>query len=155
MKKKSLIYTVGYEGITAETLVTHLKKSGVEVLIDVRAVPLSRKPGLSKNRLAAHLAAAGIEYIGLKGLGTPPEGRAAARKGRTEEMRRIFAEHLKTDHAIADMADAIDIASGRRSCLLCFEHRPGTCHRAIVADIMAQKTGMAIEHLDPVPLLLP
>ena len=152
MKRQKPIYTIGYEGVTAEALVAHLKKSGVEVLLDVRAVPLSGKPGLSKNRLAAHLAAAGIEYIGLKGLGTPAEGRAAARKGRTAEMRRIFAGHLETDHALADMAEAVEIAQKRAACLLCFEHAPGTCHRAMVAEIMSEKTGMAIEHLDPVAL---
>ena len=85
------IFTIGYEGATQPELVAALKEAGVEQLIDVRAVPLSRKPGFSKNVLAAGLREAGIDYVHLKALGTPPEGREAARKGRFEEMERIYA----------------------------------------------------------------
>lgn len=147
---KKRIYTIGYEGVTVEGLVRKLSDAGVEVLIDVRAVPLSRKPGFSKNRLAERLAVSGIEYVGLKGLGTPAEGRAAARKGRTGEMRQIFGAHLETPAAEEDMRRAIDIAKKRPACLLCFEHLPQTCHRLMVAEIMAAQSGFDIQNLDPV-----
>lgn len=148
MKQKTL-YTIGYEDATVDALVNRLESAGVAVLIDVRAVPLSRKPGFSKNRLAERLAASGIDYVGLKGLGTPAAGRDAARRGRINEMRAIFRRHLETPEAQADMRRGIDIVQKSASCLLCFEHAPGVCHRMIVADVMADETGMKITHLDP------
>lgn len=149
MAKTPTLFTIGYEGVTADALVATLKAAGVEVLIDVRAVPLSRKAGLSKNKLAAKLAEKEIKYIGLKNLGTPSEGRDAARKGKTAEMRRIFEAHLETQAAKDEMEDAIKIASANPSCLLCFEHEPKCCHRLIVAERMAERTGQEIEHLNP------
>ena len=68
---------IGYEGATQPEIITALKAAGVALLADVRAVPLSRRPGFSKNILANGLREAGIDYLGLKALGTPPEGREA------------------------------------------------------------------------------
>lgn len=145
---KRPIYTIGYEGSTVDALTKTLLANGVKTLIDVRAVPISRKPGFSKNKLAARLAQDGISYIGLKGLGTPAEGRAAARKGKKSELERIFGEHLHTPDAVRDLAEANKIAQGSESCLLCFEHSPDCCHRLIVAEAMAQSTHQKIIHLD-------
>lgn len=148
MKQKKL-FTIGYEDATVEALVNRLSASGIAVLIDVRAVPLSRKPGLSKNRLAERLAQSGIEYLGLKGLGTPAAGRDAARRGRIAEMRAIFTRHMATAEAQEDLKRAIGTATNKPSCLLCFEHAPSQCHRMIVADMMAEEAGLKIEHLNP------
>ncbi|MDF3025356.1 MAG: hypothetical protein K0R10_2717 [Alphaproteobacteria bacterium] len=150
MAKKKILYTIGYEGVTVDALMRRLASAGVKTLIDVRAVPLSRKPGFSKNRLAAHLAEYGIVYAGLKGLGTPAAGRDAARKGRIAEMRRIFEGHMDTELAQADLEKAMQIAGEAPACLLCFEHQANCCHRLIVAEIMAEKSGMDIRNLDPV-----
>lgn len=150
VKRNSIIYTIGYEGVTAEVLVNTLSKTGIEVLVDVRAVPLSRKPGLSKNKLAARLAEKRIFYRGLKGLGTPAEGRAAARKGRTAEMRNIFFMHLATEEAKTDLAELLEIAKNKRTCLLCFEHSAETCHRLMVAERLAELADFKVQHLNPV-----
>jgi uncharacterized protein (DUF488 family) len=75
------IFTIGYEGVTQAQLIEALRAAGVEVLADVRALPLSRRPGFSKNILASGLREAGIDYVGFKALGTPPAGREAARRG--------------------------------------------------------------------------
>lgn len=149
MKKIPAIYTIGYEGVTVDALVLTLKNAGVRVLLDVRAVPLSRKPGFSKNKLAAKLAEHHIRYVGLKGLGTPAEGRAAARKGNTGEMRRIFSEQLDSEAGKRDLEDAIKIAQAEKTCLLCFEHEPTCCHRLMVAERISEITGQGIENLDP------
>lgn len=146
MKQKK-IYTSGYEGISVDTLVSWLQKEKIKVLLDVRAVPLSRKAGFSKNVLAATLEEAGIDYVGLRGLGTPPDGRLAARRKDKEGLRKIYTAHLKTPEAVHDMATAIRIAGEKRSCLLCFERDPTTCHRLLVAERMAKKTGQKIVHL--------
>jgi uncharacterized protein (DUF488 family) len=123
------LFTIGYEGATQAELIAALRSAGVERIIDVRAVPLSRKPGFSKNVLAAGLKEAGIDYVHLKALGTPPAGREAARKGRMEEMKRIFAAQLETPEAGVDAARMIDLAGEKPSALLCFERDPAGCHR--------------------------
>jgi uncharacterized protein (DUF488 family) len=123
------IFTIGYEGATQGELIGALQRAGVERVIDVRAVPLSRKPGFSKNILAAGLKEVGIDYVHLKALGTPPEGREAARKGRIEEMERIYAEQLETPEAAAQAAQMTALAQEKPSALLCFERDPTRCHR--------------------------
>ena len=123
------IFTIGYEGSTQAELIAALQTAGVARVIDVRAVPLSRKPGFSKNVLAAGLKEAGIDYVHLRALGSPPAGREAARKGRVDEMRRIFAEQLETAEAGAQAAQMIALAEEKPSALLCFERDPAHCHR--------------------------
>jgi len=123
------IFTIGYEGATQDEFVAALQKAGVERVIDVRAVPLSRKPGFSKNTLAAGLRDAGIDYIHLKALGTPAEGREAARKGCFAEMERIYAAQLDTPEAGVQAAQMVALAEEKRSALLCFERDPAHCHR--------------------------
>ncbi len=128
------IFTIGYEGATQPELIAALKAAGVERVIDVRAVPLSRKPGFSKNVLAAGLAEAGIEYVLLKALGTPPEGREAARKGRLEEMARVYAAQLETPEAGIQAAQMRELAGEKPSALLCFERDPAHCHRTLLRE---------------------
>jgi uncharacterized protein (DUF488 family) len=123
------IFTIGYEGATQAEFVAALQVAGVARVIDVRAVPLSRKPGFSKNVLAAGLKEAGIDYVHLRALGTPPAGREAARKGRIAEMELIYAEQLETPEAGADAARMIALAEEAPSALLCFERDPAQCHR--------------------------
>lgn len=145
------LYTIGYEGVTADAFVATLARSGVKALLDIRAVPLSRKPGFSKNKLAERLALANIAYVPLKGLGTPAEGRAAARRGHAGELRRIYSAYLDTDAtAAADMARALDVVTKEPCCLMCFEHAPDCCHRLIVAERIEAATRQLVRHLDPV-----
>lgn len=123
------LFTIGYEGVTQSELIAALRQAGVERVIDVRAVPLSRKPGFSKNVLAAGLKEAGIDYVHLRALGTPPAGRDAARKKRWEAFNRIYAEQLETPEAGAEAAQMIALAEKKPSALLCFERDPAQCHR--------------------------
>src|SRR5688500_5314286 len=123
------IFTIGYEGVTQAELIAALKAAGVERVIDVRAVPLSRKPGFSKNVLAAGLRDAGIDYVHLKALGTPAEGREAARKGQWEVFARVYAAQLDTPEAAAEAVRMTALAEERPSALLCFERDPANCHR--------------------------
>lgn len=147
MKTAYPLFTIGYEGTTVNALIDILKAHDVRTLIDVRAVPLSRKPGFSKNKLAGHLAEASIGYISLRGLGTPAAGRAAARKKQKAELDRIFSAHLQTHEAVRDLHEAQKIVQSGRSCLLCFEHSPSCCHRLLVAEALAANTQQKIIHL--------
>jgi uncharacterized protein (DUF488 family) len=131
------IFTIGYEGATQPELIAALQAAGVRRLIDVRAVPLSRKPGFSKNILANGLAEAGIDYVHLKALGTPPAGREAARKGRHEELKRIYAAQLDLPEAIVAAEQMRELAAETPSALLCFERDPAGCHRSLLLASVA------------------
>jgi uncharacterized protein (DUF488 family) len=141
------LFTAGYEGIKLAELVTNLQSNGVNLLIDVRDVPISRKPGFSKTALARGLNEAGIRYQHLKGLGDPKPGRVAARESRFSDFRRIFAAHLMTTAAQQALAEAIASASKSVACLLCFEQDHTNCHRSIVADSMVRNGKFNLVHL--------
>lgn len=126
------IFTIGYEGVTQAEFLSALKDAGVERVIDVRAVPNSRRPGFSKTPLRNALAEKGIDYVHLRALGTPADGRAAARAGRTQDLERIYAGQLELPEAIAEAAQMIGLALERPSALLCYERDPGGCHRTLL-----------------------
>jgi uncharacterized protein (DUF488 family) len=141
------LLTIGYEGCTIQDVLGVLTEAKVGLLIDVRAMPRSRKPGFSKRQLAAGLDEKGIPYVHLVGLGTPKAGRDAVRAGHPEIMETIFREHMTSDRAQADLAQAKALAGERRVCLLCFEQDPACCHRHIVAEMIAQDSGQPVVHL--------
>src|SRR4051794_672661 len=126
------IFTIGYEAATMDEFLAALKNAGVERVIDVRALPLSRRPGFSKTPLRGALSEAGLEYVHLRALGTPAAGRDAARKGRHEELKRIYDGQLELPEAIAQSAQMLDLAAEKPSALLCFERDPGGCHRTLL-----------------------
>ena len=141
------ICTIGYEGGTVAGFIRALKDAGVELVLDIRAAPVSRKKGFSKNQLAAHLADAGIGYRHLRGLGTPKRGREAARSGDVESFERIFLEHMEEPEALLDLGEAIALAKAQPVCLLCLEQDPEHCHRLIVGNRMVGETGQKLRHL--------
>ena len=139
------IFTIGYEGTTVGEFIAALQAAGVERLIDVRAVPNSRRPGFSKTPLRNALAEAGIDYVHLRALGTPADGRAAARAGRHSDLKRIYAEQLELPEAIAQGAQMLDLAGERPSALLCYERDPAGCHRTLLLETVAPDAD--VEHL--------
>jgi uncharacterized protein (DUF488 family) len=142
--------TIGYEDTTVPRFLETLREAGVELLVDVRAVAGSRRPGFAKTKLSANVGEIGIGYLHLRGLGTPAEGRAAARAGRHDEMHAIFLRHLSTAESQAELHALADLVrSGKRVCLLCLEADPAHCHRSLVADALAELVPVKIEHLRP------
>src|SRR3974390_2433389 len=99
MAKARKFFTIGYEQTPAKAVLDELEQAGVKLLVDVRAVASSRRPGFSKSQLAAGLDERGIAYLHLRGLGTPKEGRLAARAGEYDVLQKIYAKHLKTAQA--------------------------------------------------------
>lgn len=130
----SVVYNIGYEATDIRRFVDTLRSVGIECLVDVRAVPHSRKKGFSKNSLAIALEAAGIRYLHLVHLGDPKEGRDAARAGDYESFRRIYSEHLQRDASQIALGELWQLAQQQVCCMLCFERDPKTCHRSIVAE---------------------
>jgi uncharacterized protein (DUF488 family) len=149
MKK---LFTIGYEGCKPSDLFAKLQANGVGLLIDVRDVPISRKPGFSKTSLSQGLMDAGVGYLHLKSLGDPKPGRIAAREGRFSDFRRIFTAHMMTTAAQQALAEAVAAASKSVACLLCFEQDHTNCHRCIVADSMARSGKFNLVHLSAAPL---
>lgn len=146
----SPVFTIGYQESTAEAVQETLRAAGVGLLVDVRAVAASRRPGFSKRQLAAGVATVGIAYRHLRALGTPPDGRLAARSGRYAEMRRIFEAHLATDAARRELDELAELVrSGAPLCLLCFERHADHCHRKIVGERLAERLGVAVFDLLP------
>lgn len=143
------IATIGYEGSTLPALLDALKAAGVEVLVDVRAVPLSRKPGFSKQALRTGVESIGLDYLHLRDLGNPKEGREAAKVGGMPAFASIYEAHLASAPAQTALAELAALAQERRVCLLCFEADPLTCHRLLVARALVAKAGGTIEHLHP------
>jgi uncharacterized protein (DUF488 family) len=130
------VWTIGYEGATMAEFIAALRGAGVEVVADVRAIAASRRPGFSKTALAANLADAGIGYVHYRALGTPADGRAAARAGDHAALERIYAGQLELPEAIAQGAALADLARGTRVALLCFERSPACCHRTLLREAM-------------------
>lgn len=126
------LFTIGYEGATMDEFLAALRDAGVERVIDVRALPLSRRPGFSKTPLTNALAEAGIEYVHLRALGTPAEGRAAARAGQHSRLETIYAAQLELPEAIVAAEEMKALAGERPSALLCYERDPGGCHRTLL-----------------------
>jgi uncharacterized protein (DUF488 family) len=144
------LFTIGYQESTPDAVLGTLAATGARLVVDVRAVAASRRPGFSKRQLAAGLAEAGIGYLHLRGLGTPPDGRAAARAGRHDEMRRIYGAHLATEAAQGEMAElARLVAEGSPLCLLCFERRAEHCHRRVLSERLERRLGVEVVDLVP------
>ena len=131
-----ILFTIGYEQATQAAVVSALRDAGVEVLADIRYLPLSRRPGFSKSSLKAAVEEAGIAYRHFKQLGTPADGRAAARRGDHAELSRIYAGQLELPEALAQMAQLRDIAEAKRVALLCYERDAAECHRSLLLDAL-------------------
>jgi uncharacterized protein (DUF488 family) len=142
------IATIGYEGATVQSFLAALRADHVALVVDVRALASSRRPGFAKTRLSANLDEAGIDYVHMRRLGTPADGRAAARAGRHDEMRRIFLEHLATEPAQEELEALAELVrAGRRIALLCFEADPSHCHRSLVANALGELLPLRVTHL--------
>ncbi|HVF93189.1 MAG TPA: DUF488 domain-containing protein [Sphingomonas sp.] len=138
------IYTIGYEATTMAEFLAALAGAGVTRVIDVRALPLSRRPGFSKSSLAASLNEAGIDYVHLKALGTPKRGRDAAKKGDVATLEAVYAEQLELPEAQAQAAIMLGLAAEKPSALLCFERDPCHCHRTL----LLKAVGKGVEVVD-------
>ncbi len=141
------LFTIGYEKARLPDVVATLAASGVATLIDVRDRPISRRPGFSKHQLAAAVEAAGIRYLSLRALGTPPEGREAGRKREWQRFWGIVELKLASAEAELALQQAAASAQEGASCLLCYEADWHVCHRRRIAEILAARHGFTLHHL--------
>ena len=148
MARGKKLFTIGYEQTPAQSVLDELEEAGVKLLVDVRAVASSRRPGFSKSQLAAGLDERGISYVHLRGLGTPKDGRLAARAGDYETLQKIYAKHLKTPQAKEELDElsALVKKSGP-VCILCYERDHRHCHRRWIAEIIEERDAVHVDNL--------
>ena len=144
------LFTIGYEQAKPAAVLGELKRARVELVVDTRAVAASRRPGFSKRALAAALDEAGIGYVHLQKLGTPAQGRQAARAGDLDALWRIYDKHIRT----APAQEALDeltalIKSGKRIALLCYCRDPKACHRSRIVAQVKKRRRLKVEDLIP------
>ncbi|HET9717770.1 MAG TPA: DUF488 domain-containing protein [Pseudolabrys sp.] len=150
--KSALLFTIGYEKAKPAAVLDELRRANIDLVVDTRAVAVSRRKGFSKRALANSLKGTAIDYVHLQKLGTPAEGRVAARSGDTDGLWRIYDRHIKTAEAKAALHELLKlIRSGRRIALLCYCRDPKACHRSrIVANV---KKMLEVRVTDLVPPL--
>ena len=145
------LFTIGYEQVKPAAVLRELKSVKVDLLVDTRAVAASRRPGFSKRQLAAALDKAGVDYLHLQKLGTPAEGRQAARAGDTDALWRIYDKHAKIPEAQEELGELVSlIRSGKRVALLCYCRDPKRCHRSRIVANIKKRTRVKVNDLIPV-----
>ncbi len=141
------LWTIGYEKAAWPDVLAALRMAGVARVIDVRQLPLSRRAGFSKRQLAASLPEAGIDYVHLRALGTPAEGREANKRRQWDRFWQIVDASLATLDAGLALQQAAAMARDQPSCLLCYEADPCICHRLRVGEMLAAEHGFNVHHL--------
>ena len=136
------LWTIGYERLPPDALVAELEAAGVERVLDVRFRPQSRRPGMSKTKLGARLAAHGIAYEHRRALGTPPDIRPLYRSGAVRRAADAFRAHVQETAGEELDALAAELAAGDapRTALLCLEAEPAHCHRRVLAELLNERT---------------
>jgi uncharacterized protein (DUF488 family) len=133
------LWTIGYERLLPPQLVAELEAAGVQRVIDVRHRPQSRRPGMSKSRLAELLGAHGIAYEHRKALGTPPDLRHDFHAGRLAQARAGYRAHVEANSPDALVELAGELPHGPRTALLCLEAEPAGCHRRVLSELLRER----------------
>lgn len=146
MKRPRYLYTAGYEAMTSEAFIGRLAAEAIRTLVDVRALPLSRKPGFSKTALSKLLADRGIGYLHMPSLGCPKSVRDRYKLDRDwTQYTASFMEHLAGQQAA--IAELAKIGSTTTAALMCFEADPAQCHRTFVARAVSQAGAPPVAHI--------
>lgn len=126
---------IGYQGRSPDELMDALRAAGVEVLIDVRELPWSRRADFSKKALAERLAREGIRYVHVRSAGNP---RAIRKSGASSaEILARFRAHLADHPEVIEEIEAA--AGGAPAALLCYEAEVAACHRSVLLDALAAR----------------
>jgi uncharacterized protein (DUF488 family) len=140
------LFTFGYEGLNIDAFIARLEAAHVKTIVDVRALPLSRKKGFSKTSFSSALSAHGIGYLHALVLGCPKPIRDQYKAdGNWQTYTKYFLKYIKTQDA--SLRELVKIAHATPSCLVCFEADFSMCHRTFVARAARQLGGPVVTHL--------
>lgn len=137
--------SVGYERHKDHNaFARHLRAAGVERLVDVRELPISRRRGYAKTALAQAMSDVGVEYVHIKALGNPKPYRDLYKSGHVEEGRRSYEQFLLTERQEA-LHELVPLLREKRSALMCVEHDPAVCHRTVIVEALRRKLGLRLD----------
>ena len=139
------VASVGYElHKDNAAFAIHLRRAGVERLIDVRELPISRRRGYAKSALAKAMSDAGLEYVHIRALGNPKPFRDLYKQGRVEEGRSSYERHLLETQRPA-LESLVPLLREKRSALMCFEHDAAVCHRTVILGALREELGLRLD----------
>jgi uncharacterized protein (DUF488 family) len=142
------VFTIGYEGLNIDAFMSLLATRGIETVVDIRELPLSRKPGFSKKSLGVRLNSSGLGYVHMVELGCPKAVRNRYREdGDWKRYTEDFLKHLKTQEASVAIGDLSELVGSSKCALLCFEADYNFCHRSMVANAVHDCCGAGVEHI--------
>lgn len=150
MRRK--LWTIGYTGYSIDEFCEVLSQNGIERLVDIREIPISRKAGFSKSALRTNLEAAGIDYVHYRRLGSPRDFRHQLWE--TGDYQTFFARvrrHIASSDATADVREVIKLARKASACLMCCCPDWERCHRKCVVEAISEHSYFAYEHLQREP----
>ena len=142
------IWTVGHSTRAPGELEALLRGHAVELVVDVRAHPGSRRmPHFGSEPLERSLGSAGIGYLHVPELGGRRRPAPDSPNGAWENRQfQGYADHLETDEFRRGLGRATDAAGERRACLMCAEAAWWRCHRRLVADALTVR-GWRVLHV--------
>lgn len=139
------IGSVGYEHYrSVEDFARLLADSGVERLVDVRELPISRRRGFAKSALAAALAEEAIEYVHLRSMGNPKEFRDLYKSGKVAEGRAGY-EQLLAHERTEELRELAVTIQGKRSALMCVEAEEDVCHRQVIFEALRDQLELDLD----------
>ena len=149
LAQNTALFTIGYEGRDLEEFANRLKDFGVETLVDVRDIPLSRKKGFSKSPLSQYLQEVGIEYVHLKQLGSPKDLREKVKEdGDYKYFYKEYSDYIQSQQDTVETLYEI-VVSSANTCIMCYERDPYICHRLVVAEEIRKRdgNGLVVQHI--------
>jgi uncharacterized protein (DUF488 family) len=134
LNNDTILYTIGYEGVSLETYLNKLILNDIKVLCDVRKNSLSMKYGFSKSQLQNACERLDIKYIHIPDLGIDSDKRQSLNS--QKDYDELFKQYEKT--TLKSEKKAIDsvlelLKSNQRIALTCFEAHQCQCHRGTLA----------------------
>ncbi len=132
---KTILFTIGYEGISLEEYLNRLLKNDVKVLVDVRNNPLSMKYGFSKSQLHRYCNSLGIDYLHFPEVGIQSEQRQELNT--QADYDKLFTVYRKNNltKTTASQIKILDLLKEKkRIALTCFEANICQCHRKHLAE---------------------
>jgi uncharacterized protein (DUF488 family) len=136
---KTILYTIGYEGISLEEYLNRLIKNDVKVLVDVRNNPLSMKFGFSKSLLKGFCSNLGIEYLHIPEVGIQSDQRQELNSQKDYDL--LFDNYKKTNikNTVVYQEKILDLLNQKkRIALTCFEANIHQCHRKHLAEAITK-----------------
>jgi uncharacterized protein (DUF488 family) len=135
---KATVFTLGHSTRPIDEFIGLLKSYGIELLIDIRTVPGSRRnPQFGQKSLEQSLSDAGIGYLHMKSLGgLRRTTEHSINLGWRNASFRGFADYMQTAEFSAAVDELVELAARRRVAIMCAEAVPWRCHRSLVGDAL-------------------